>query len=403
MEDYRRLVSYIYTYVNGEKNKNVGFAKIEVRGNELRMRISVRVNEESSGLVVYGYSFRRGEYGLHILGEMSVEQGFCNATFQKFQTELTVDFHEIKGLYICPKEDIFDRNNKKNQKNLTKNIIYGSEWTDIPIEVEDFRQLLATEWTDNNMNDADSDLTFEEVESSTQCVCEPPTKQMCDMGQQVCEPPAKQMCDMGQEMCEPPAKQMCDMGQEMCEPPAKQMCDMGQEMCEPPAKQMCDMGQEMCVPPQKRMSEGQPEMSKPEECTGEYDQESECDDSICEASKDDNMIAAAFTKLGALYPKVHINELTGECIQITPHDIKFLPRKFWQLENNSFLLHGYYNYRHIIIWKRAMGGEVQYILGVPGLFHPREQTIAHMFGFPAFEGNRRGRGINFGYWCVRLD
>ena len=343
MEDYRRLVSYIYTYVNGEKNKNVGFAKIEVRGNELRMRISVRVNEESSGLVVYGYSFRRGEYGLHILGEMSVEQGFCNATFQKFQTELTVDFHEIKGLYICPKEDIFDRNNKKNQKNLTKNIIYGSEWTDIPIEVEDFRQLLATEWTDNNMNDADSDLTFEEVESSTQCVCEPLTKQMCDMGQ------------------------------------------------------------EMCVPPQKRMSEGQPEMSKPEECTGEYDQESECDDSICEASKDDNMIAAAFTKLGALYPKVHINELTGECIQITPHDIKFLPRKFWQLENNSFLLHGYYNYRHIIIWKRAMGGEVQYILGVPGLFHPREQTIAHMFGFPAFEGNRRGRGINFGYWCVRLD
>lgn len=40
MADYQRFVSYIYSYPGGVKDKNVGFAKVEVRAGEMRILIS---------------------------------------------------------------------------------------------------------------------------------------------------------------------------------------------------------------------------------------------------------------------------------------------------------------------------------------------------------------------------
>lgn len=42
MSDYRRLISYIYAYEGGVKGKNIGFAKIEVRGEQCRIYVSVK-------------------------------------------------------------------------------------------------------------------------------------------------------------------------------------------------------------------------------------------------------------------------------------------------------------------------------------------------------------------------
>ena len=35
--------------------------------------------------------------------------------------------------------------------------------------------------------------------------------------------------------------------------------------------------------------------------------------------------------------------------KITRAELSTLPRKFWSLANNSFLLHGYYNYNHLLL------------------------------------------------------
>ena len=40
-----------------------------------------------------------------------------------------------------------------------------------------------------------------------------------------------------------------------------------------------------------------------------------------------------------------------EILSIKPQDIGLLPREIWTYGNNSFLLHGYYNYRHLILAK----------------------------------------------------
>ncbi len=71
-----------------------------------------------------------------------------------------------------------------------------------------------------------------------------------------------------------------------------------------------------------------------------------------------------------------------QCIQITPRDIRLLNQNHWRLGNNSFVVHGFYNYRHLLLGRKRDGG---YILGIPGLFENQERFMASMFGFPMFK------------------
>lgn len=62
MSDYRRLISYIYAYEGGEKGKNIGFAKIDMRGPQCRIQVNVKK--------VYVGSSDVGVYLLHAGGEL---------------------------------------------------------------------------------------------------------------------------------------------------------------------------------------------------------------------------------------------------------------------------------------------------------------------------------------------
>lgn len=90
------------------------------------------------------------------------------------------------------------------------------------------------------------------------------------------------------------------------------------------------------------------------------------------------------------------------CVKIEPQDIGLLPMEAWVLGNNSFLLHGYYSYRHLIFARVNDDKEARYILGVPGIFHNREKFMARMFGFENFKSIKRRdrRSGEFGYWYV---
>jgi len=90
-----------------------------------------------------------------------------------------------------------------------------------------------------------------------------------------------------------------------------------------------------------------------------------------------------------------------ECIRICPDDIKYLRQNHWNLGKNSFLLHGYYNYRHLLMGRLKKGG---YILGIPGVFDNQERYMANMFGFTLFKkADRERRRPGFGYWCRLVD
>jgi hypothetical protein len=86
-------------------------------------------------------------------------------------------------------------------------------------------------------------------------------------------------------------------------------------------------------------------------------------------------------------------------ISIEPKDFVIMSSEYHQLAHNSFLLHGFYNYRHIILGKE---NEVYYI-GVPGVYYEREKSVAKMFGFEAFEceGGKPANGM-LGYYLKKV-
>ena len=72
--------------------------------------------------------------------------------------------------------------------------------------------------------------------------------------------------------------------------------------------------------------------------------------------------------------------LGGKVRKIQRKDMVCLPRGEWRHANNSFLIHGYYNYHHLILTVR----DDRLKLGVPGVYHPQEEKAAESFGFPEF-------------------
>lgn len=93
-------------------------------------------------------------------------------------------------------------------------------------------------------------------------------------------------------------------------------------------------------------------------------------------------------------------------ICIEPKDFIILQEKYQKLVNNSFLLHGFYNYRYLILGEDDQLGEegkTCYYLGVPGVFFEREKMVAVMFGFEGFESDGAVEIGKFGYYMRRVE
>jgi hypothetical protein len=106
------------------------------------------------------------------------------------------------------------------------------------------------------------------------------------------------------------------------------------------------------------------------------------------------------------YPRIYPfedNEII-RCVKIEPKDIGYFPKEIWGLSNNSFLLHGYYSYRHLIFAKIKDRYGSRYIIGVPGTYYRKEQFMARMFGFENFKSavKREIRQGDFGYWYLTV-
>lgn len=104
-------------------------------------------------------------------------------------------------------------------------------------------------------------------------------------------------------------------------------------------------------------------------------------------------------QLLSTYEKIHPYGDERIYVKLEPKDFIILPSGYQHLVNNSFLLHGFYNYRYLIL-----GKERDFYLGVPGVFYEREKMVALMFGFEAFEceGGEAKEG-KFGYYLRKVE
>ena len=126
---------------------------------------------------------------------------------------------------------------------------------------------------------------------------------------------------------------------------------------------------------------------------------------VCEASENLSRKTCAvqpFDKVSST--PTPVKSPASPCRKISRQDLKHLPRRYWGLANNSFLLHGYYAYHHLIYIDR----NGKSFLGVPGIFSQKEQRAARLFGFPEFsreylntlelDSDECSGCDHFGYW-----
>lgn len=106
------------------------------------------------------------------------------------------------------------------------------------------------------------------------------------------------------------------------------------------------------------------------------------------------------------YPQIHPFGDDRVFISIEPKDFIILQASCQKLVNNSFLPHGFYNYRYLILGPdKELGdgkGECFY-LGVPGTYFEREKMVAVMFGFEGFECNGAVEIGKFGFYMRRVE
>lgn len=109
-------------------------------------------------------------------------------------------------------------------------------------------------------------------------------------------------------------------------------------------------------------------------------------------------------QLRRLYPKIRPFADRREFLSLTPRDFVVLAHGYHILVQNSFLLHGYYNYGHVVLTRKENRGEEIFYLGVPGVYFEREKQAALMFGFEGFEAaNEQAEEGGFGYYMKRVE
>lgn len=111
-----------------------------------------------------------------------------------------------------------------------------------------------------------------------------------------------------------------------------------------------------------------------------------------------------WAQLCAIYPHINPFRDEREYLSISPADFVLFPEKDYKAVHNSFLLHGYYNYKHLILTRVEQRGELLYYVGVPGNYCEREKQVAVMFRFESFEcASEPAEYGDFGYYMMRVN
>ena len=448
MSAYHRLISYIYAYEGGIKGKNTGFAKLETRGTSCRIQVSVRrVFAGGSPIGVYllagqdeiriGTLFVRGGNGEFrtVVNCENIEGSGCNmeeccgltlhetdsawrayttiwedAVAHAAEVELADVTAEKVREQEAEKEEATRKQTEKAQEAekeeaARKPAEYVSGEVDgASVGKEKLDEASELAWS-GEMESQDTSMETEKKEAAN--------INEADFG--IDQPQPEQQEDSNLEIFED--TETMEAVPDISETSDHQEAEIVQEaQTETPQESFRESTQEVQTETSQESSqessqEAQREDSQPD-CQEPFQPDSQNQkqpqpDSSKESPKEDPA-ETLWNRLRVTYPKVTAFECADGCeiLVIKPQDIGLLPRENWVYGNNSFLLHGYYNYRYLILARLGKSGERgRYILGVPGHYGNNEKYMAAMFGFDRFVRSTRQppRDSRFGYWYTDLN
>ena len=446
MPEYRRFIAYFYEYIDGKKQKNAGFAKVELRNG--MWRILFRLNTETEPLrpvQAYGFVRVRGwQLGLYMgsmrPGMVRMEEWAYRADVPVWQEKY--GFASLAGIWIQSEDGRR----------------YVTVWDDEPIFADCFVLALPEEAV--NMEEKGEELeriTGREKESAY----EKPEKEEGAVGEDRSERCIQAERDSGDSVRKESLDEHAQPEKDHAEPVKnfekagsdRQTYATGEmqaaEVSEPwkegekkdsnadddlrevvsdevagslgnPLKDACE---EMKSASDKVRSTNQIVEPAADSITNtngldgsgiassaraeaaaeacevlEKEAPVQPESHSCRSSEQEQALAMLFANRPALEP--FSDSEFRECVQLRPCDLVRLQQANCRVGRNTFLQHGFYQYHHLLL---ARDQEGRCILGVPGVVNAQERYMAGMFAFDRFKpANGYDRGRQFGYWCREI-
>lgn len=353
----KKFIRYLYEYQNGQRVQNVGFVKVEH-------------SDDCEVIQIYGKGFPiAGNQELEVLvfymmGKIPVgiSMGKIKSTRPMFGYRLEYTPEDVGGREIYNTIDGIILLNDINGFRKW----YAAVWDEKSVPVE---QMVRREELLRRMPEEPAEAEADSAEPEESVELEADSAEA--------EEPAEVEADSAE--AEEPAEVESDSAE--AEEPAEMETDSAE--AEEPAEVEAD-------------STEAEESAEVEADSAETEEPAEMEADSAEAEEPveaEESAAPEFTQI----------------FKITRKDIAKLPRKEWRLANNNFLLHGYYNYHHLVSFEK----DNCCWLGVPGIYHPKEQRAADSFGFGQFMKPDAGEidlseeemcvDEDFGYWCRKVS
>ncbi len=382
MSDYQRLVSYIYSYPGGTRDKNVGFAKAEVRNGQFKLNVSLKGvytdAPENFGVYLLVEDKEESASGFALLhvGDVIVNGGAGQYADLLNPTNISGSgyrFENIGGIAIARQDNSYYRmfslwRDSEVNTELVKFLPKGYKKPD---RAENEKHL-EKGGTDQNLKELEKSGEVKETDEIKA------GKKARDTGETEAGKPSGRIAE-AEEVKEMEAP---DELKGMREEKTANAHEVSVAAAENGSKNILnDM--------EKRKNANIHSIDTPH------------------ASSTQRTIPG---EMGGIFDNadfidVFDDDYYYDCIEVTPEQLQKLPIEDKSVVSNSFLEHGYYNFKHLLFGKvRDNERHTKYFIGVPGMYCNRERFMATMFGYGNFKRSHRADCSNpyFGYWYQEI-
>lgn len=375
MADYQRFVSYIYSYPGGVKDKNVGFAKVEVVRGEIRLNINLRGvytdTPELFGVYLLFAGDNTGEYQLLKAGDcmvqngMSVYKGIFNSS-NIDNTEYT--FSDICGIGIANQADTF--------------YMMFSMWKDESINTQKIhfidKEMLINKRKMASVVDNAADNTNAPDNASTGVMGNSNVPENINVQENAGVAGNNNASDNANA-----SQNMNGIVRAAQAGNSSAQADNAEDVAIMQAEAVGN-----CSGQGNNIMENNNDKSRRKNGKTSFDK------------KVDKLL---YTRPD--YIDAFDDDYLYDCVEVSTEVLKELLSIENDIINNSFLIHGYYNFRHLLFGRVCENeNNTHYFIGVPGMYCNRERYMASMFGFNNFKKSHRSDYSNpyFGYWYQEI-
>ena len=396
MGQYKRMVSYLYKYINGAKSQNTGFVRIELMDVQCRFTVQMRMVPFEVFPKVYLYIQK--EHGAKCIevSDMGTKSGnlVSRIALDKNNIEQTgYSFDDIDGLVVYISDEMFFATSWVRDEVKLGQIEIVSKTREMPadsiFETENTKRL-----NENNISENSNTGRKNIYESGNMKSVK--EKNVFDMENE------KRLNENNTSDIENAERLNENNIFENVSDECMQVYNLSDNSLAGKGYEVNDTEKFGKYAGQNMDSD---EVASVAETRAESDINTE--KMVIKASvyeeNDKDFGERILSTFPVMYP--FASGIIDKSVRIELKDIGCLPIKMWVLANNTFLLHGYCSYRHIIFAKIKISDiETQYAVGSPGIYNSYDENIARQHGFIYFQpiGEVKDKNGTFGYWIHPL-